>query len=180
MTTVLAIVLQVHLVRGKVRRERIGLNDQIVHATPEGALPALRRRGFVNQSFADNLRFGDVASPGRACDFRKELIRNFNGQRFHPGKAYCRSDKTTTPALSRRTYAAKEQAIQARPVEYHLRRPLRDSCFLGMIYPEFRQKASLRALLRRTFGAFLFLSETAGERIQSAHKIATVADRRYR
>ena len=49
-----------------------------------------------------------------------------------------------------------------------------------MIYPEFRQKASLRALLRRTFGASLFLSETADERIQFAHKIATVADRRYR
>jgi hypothetical protein len=180
MTTVLAIAFQVRLVHGKIGGKRIRLNDKIVHATPERALPAFRRRGFVSQSFADNFRLGHIASPGRACDFRKQPVGDFDGERFHQDERYYHSAKTATPALSRRTYAAKEQAIRARPVEYHLRRPLRDSCFLGMIYPEFRHKASLRAPLRRTFGASLFLSETAGERIQSAHKIATVADRRYR
>jgi hypothetical protein len=95
------------------------VNDQIFHATPKRTLGALRRCGFVSQSFADNLRFGQAASPGRPRNFRKELIGDFNGERFHPGKTYCRSDKTTTPSLSRRTYSAKEQVIQARLVEYH-------------------------------------------------------------
>lgn len=135
----------------------------------------------MSQPFTNNLGFRHVTSPGGTRNFRKELIGDSNGERFQPSKTYCRSDKTTTPRLSRRTYAAKKQVIQARLVEYHHSvAPFGTPAFVEMIYPEFRQKASLRALLRRTFCASLFLSETAGERIQFAHKIARAMDHRYR
>jgi hypothetical protein len=97
MMTVLAIILQMRLVRGEIRGRRIRVNDQIVHATPERALCALPHCRFVSQPFTDDLGLRQVTSPGGARNFQKALIGDCNGESFHLGKTYYPSDKTTTP-----------------------------------------------------------------------------------
>lgn len=51
---------------------------------------------LVSQAFANDVGLWEVASAGGTGNFRKELIGDFNGERFHLGKAYSAIDREAT------------------------------------------------------------------------------------
>lgn len=81
--TLFPISLEMRLVRGKIRWQRIRRHHQILHPAPERVPARSRCPGLSQQPLADDFRLRDPPEPGRAGDLRKQLLGNFDRQRSH-------------------------------------------------------------------------------------------------
>jgi hypothetical protein len=83
MRTLFAIALEVRFVGGKIWRERIGADHQILHPAPQRSLVRPSGRGLSRQSLANDLRLRNLPGLRRAGDLCKQRVWDLDREHFH-------------------------------------------------------------------------------------------------